>query len=155
MNQDSLALEFPLWFSGNKSDWYPWEHRFDSWPHSVGKGSGIAVREGVGHRCSSDPTLLWLWHRLVAAAPIQPLAWELSCAAGVALKRQKKRKKKILSSGVSWWLSGLRICHYYCCGLDHCCGLDSIPGPGNFGMPGLSHKEKKFLSSKRQDTTFN
>ena len=23
-----------------------------------------------------DPVLLWLWYRLAAAAPIQPLAWE-------------------------------------------------------------------------------
>ena len=29
-----------------------------------------------------------------AAAPIQPLAWELPCAAGTALKRPKKKKKK-------------------------------------------------------------
>ena len=24
----------------------------------------------VSHRCGSDPALLWLWHRLAAAAPI-------------------------------------------------------------------------------------
>ena len=32
---------------------------------------------GVGYRRGSDPTLLWLWHRLVATALIRPLAWEL------------------------------------------------------------------------------
>ena len=37
--------------------------------------------------------LLWLWCRLAAIAPIQPQAWELSYAAGTALKRQKKHKK--------------------------------------------------------------
>ena len=31
---------------------------------------------GVGRRRSSDLALLWLWHWLVATAPIQPLAWE-------------------------------------------------------------------------------
>ena len=31
-----------------------------------------------------DPVLLWLWYRLMAL--IQPLAWELPYAAGVALK---------------------------------------------------------------------
>ena len=31
---------------------------------------------GVGRRHGSDPALLWLWHRPVATAPIQPLAWE-------------------------------------------------------------------------------
>ena len=47
---------------------------------------------GVGHRCGSDPMLLWLWHRLAAVVLIQPLVWELSYAMGVvALKRQKKK----------------------------------------------------------------
>ena len=41
---------------------------------------------GVGHRLGLDLVLLWLWHRLVATAPVQPLAWELPYAAGVALK---------------------------------------------------------------------
>ena len=31
---------------------------------------------GVGRRHGSDPTLLWLWRRPRAAAPIRPLAWE-------------------------------------------------------------------------------
>ena len=43
----------------------------------------------VGRRRGSDPALLWLWRRQAAAAPIQPLAWELPHAAGVALKRKK------------------------------------------------------------------
>ena len=32
---------------------------------------------GIGCRHGSDPMLLWLWHRLAAVAPTQPLAWEL------------------------------------------------------------------------------
>ena len=48
------------------------------------------MSHGVGHRCGSDPMLLWLWCRWAATAPIQPLAWELPYAASVALKRQKK-----------------------------------------------------------------
>ena len=48
----------------------------------------------VGHRCGSDPALLWLWYRLAAAALIRPLAWELPYATGAALKRPKKGKKK-------------------------------------------------------------
>ena len=31
----------------------------------------------------------WLWHRSAAAAPIQPLAWELPYATAVALKSKK------------------------------------------------------------------
>ena len=47
---------------------------------------------GVGHRRSSDPALLWLWLRLAAVAPIEPLAWEPSYATGADLKRPKKKK---------------------------------------------------------------
>ena len=36
--------------------------------------------------------LLWLCGRLAAAAPIHPLAWELPCAVGSALKRQKQKE---------------------------------------------------------------
>ena len=53
------------------------------------KGSGIAVSCGVSHRCSSNLAFLWLQHRLAAAALIQPLAWELPCAMGAALKKKK------------------------------------------------------------------
>ena len=63
----------------------------------MGEGSGIAMSSGVGQRYGSDPALLWLWCRLAATAPIQPLAWELPYAKGAALKRLiiiKKKKKK-------------------------------------------------------------
>ena len=36
-----------------------------------------------------DPSLLWLRCRLAAASPMRPLAGELACAAGVALKKKK------------------------------------------------------------------
>ena len=52
--------------------------------------SGIAVSCGVGHRCGSDPVLLWLWCRLAAVALIQPLAWQLPYAEGVDPERKKK-----------------------------------------------------------------
>ena len=48
---------------------------------------------GVGCRCSSDPVLLWLWCRLVAAVLIQPLAQELP---HVALKSKKREKTLII-----------------------------------------------------------
>ena len=47
---------------------------------------------GVGHRWGLDPALLWLWYRLVAIAPIRPLAWEPPYAAGVAQRNSKKKK---------------------------------------------------------------
>ena len=45
---------------------------------------------GVGHRCGLDPTLLWLWSRPVAVAPIGPLACKPPYATGAALKKTKK-----------------------------------------------------------------
>ena len=39
-----------------------------------------------------DPTLLWLWRRLVATAPIQPLAWKPPYATGTALDKAKRQK---------------------------------------------------------------
>ena len=53
---------------------------------------------GVGRRCRSDPTLLWLWCRATAMALMRSLAWEPPYSAGVALKNQKKKKKR----GGSW-----------------------------------------------------
>ena len=55
----------------------------------------------VGRRRGSDLALLWLWHRPVATAPIRPLSWEPPYAAGAALgkaKRQKKKKVTLRSS---------------------------------------------------------
>ena len=49
---------------------------------------------GVSHGHGSYPTLLWLWYRPAAVAPIQPLAWEFPHAARVALKSKKKKKKE-------------------------------------------------------------
>ena len=42
-----------------------------------------------------DPMLLWLWCRPAARAPIQPLAWELAFATGVALKKKTKEKRRL------------------------------------------------------------
>ena len=41
-----------------------------------------------------DLALLWLWSRPAATALPQPRVWEPPYAAGVAPKRQKKKKKK-------------------------------------------------------------
>ena len=49
---------------------------------------------GLGHRCSSDPVLLWPWYRPTATAPIGPLAWKPPYAVGVAPKGHKKKKKQ-------------------------------------------------------------
>ena len=52
-----------------------------------GWGSCAAVSCGIGHRGGLDPELLWLWYRPVAAALVQPLAWEPPYAVVVDLER--------------------------------------------------------------------
>jgi len=54
------------------------------------------MSSGVGCRHGLDMALLWLWHRLAATAPIQPLTWEPPYAVGVALKKEKRKKRKTL-----------------------------------------------------------
>ena len=70
----------------------------------MGAVSGVAVSCGVGHRHSSDPTLLCLWCRPTAIALIQPLAWESPYAAGSVLKKKKcsfKEKQEYFDSYVT------------------------------------------------------
>ena len=47
---------------------------------------------GAGCRRSSDPLLLWLWHRPEATDLIRPLAWEPLYATDAALGGKKKKK---------------------------------------------------------------
>ena len=46
----------------------------------------------------SDPELLWLWCRLAALAPIQPLAWEFPWVAGSALKNKSRERETVIGS---------------------------------------------------------
>ena len=57
----------------------------------VGSIPGLAVSCGVDRRCSLDPALLWLWHRLVATALIRPIACEPPYATGAALEKMKNK----------------------------------------------------------------
>ena len=98
----------------------------------------------IVRRQDSDLALLWLWCRLAAEAPIQPLAWERPYAAGTALKRTTK--KKVHTAWVLFLLQhGLRIRHCCSCGVGHSCGLDLIPGPGTCIHLGCSLKKKKYI----------
>ena len=46
-------------------------------------------------RWVGDPALLWFWWcGRAATAPIRPLAWEPQYAAGAALEKAKRKKKK-------------------------------------------------------------
>ena len=71
---------------------------------------------GVGRSHGWDLALLWLWCKPAAVAPIQPLAWELPYAVGVALKRKKKEKNIyglkyhcVLASRLGGWVSGVKL----------------------------------------------
>ena len=44
---------------------------------------------GIGRRWGSDVTLLWLWGRPSAIAPIGPLAWDPPYALGAALRKRQ------------------------------------------------------------------
>ena len=76
-------------------DWEPDIVSIRMWVQSlallIGLRSWVATSYSVGHRCSSDLALLWLWPRPTAEALIWPLAWELPYIAGA--KGQKKKKK--------------------------------------------------------------
>ena len=50
---------------------------------------------GAGCRRNLNHALLWLCRRPAAVALNQPLACELPYAAGMASKKQKKKKKEI------------------------------------------------------------
>ena len=56
------------------------------------------MRCGVGCRRGDwDPTLLWLWRRLVATALIRALAWEPPYATGAALEKAKRQTHKTIN----------------------------------------------------------
>ena len=57
--------------------------------------------------------LLWLWCRPEATALVRPLAWEPPCAAGAALGKDKRQKKKSFLGVpvVAQWLMNLTQNH--------------------------------------------
>ena len=69
-------LEFLMWLSRLRTQLV----YVKMWVQSLALLSGLRIQ-----RCRE------LWCRPAAIAPIQPLAWELPCAANVALKGKKKK----------------------------------------------------------------
>ena len=78
---------------------------------SLASLSGLRIQRcrelWLGRRRSLDLALLWLWYRLVATAPIRPLARDPPYATDVALQRQKDKKKKKIGE--------MDSIHLYCC----------------------------------------
>ena len=68
------------------------------WVRSLALLSGLRIWRchelWIGFRRGSDLTLLWLWRRPAATAPIGPLAWEPPYAEEVALEMAKRQKDK-------------------------------------------------------------
>ena len=62
---------------------------------------------GVVSRCGSDPSLLWLWRRLVATAPIRPLAWETPYATEAVAQEIAKRQEEEKKKNPSKWFSNV------------------------------------------------
>ena len=58
----------------------------------------VATDCDVACRCGSNPALLWPWCSLAAAAPVQPLARELTYVAGAALRRNTNAGNNDLST---------------------------------------------------------
>ena len=57
---------------------------------------------GIGCKCGSDPRLLWLWRRLVGAAPIRPPHLGISICHGCGPKKTKKKTKKKNPTAAAW-----------------------------------------------------
>ena len=56
---------------------------------------------GVGCRRGLDPSLLWLWHRPAAIAPIRPLARGPPYAVGAAQENGKKKKTRKIKTKIA------------------------------------------------------
>ena len=68
---------------------------------------------GAGHRRGLALALLWLWCRPAAEAPTGPLAWDLPCAAGVALKTKNRNdNNKRIKCSMSPSLSFPPVCWF-------------------------------------------
>ena len=99
-----------------------------TWVQSLAllSGSGIwcccELQCGVDCRSCANPR--WLWCRPAAVAPIPPLAGELPCAVGVALKRKEKKTKSNLRC--------LIICFFVCLFVCFC-----FLGPHPYPTPRL------------------
>ena len=65
------------------------------------------MSRGVGHRCSSDLMLLWVWCRPAALVLSRSLAWEPPYAAGTALKSKTKQNKTETTS--TWRLNTMLL----------------------------------------------
>ena len=83
----------------------------------------------VGRRCGSDPVLLWLGCRTAVVAQFRPLAWEIPCAVGAALKSKRKTSGFQMGQAEGWGYDTLRVWDgnviKFGCD-DHCTPINAI-----------------------------
>ena len=101
---------------------------------------------GVGCRGGSDLLWLWLWRRPAATAPIRPLAWESTYAAGAALEKAKRQKKKIFLNLISARLSLEGYRHVFGQRSEENLDLEILPaqGPGTSVHTDVSSSETPY-----------
>ena len=98
-----------LWLSR----WRNWRCLCEDWVPSLASFSGLHIQRCcmLSHRSQMwlRSSLLKLWHRPAAAAPIQPLAPESPYVAGVMVKRKKSEAKiQGLNNATPNYVSGKR-----------------------------------------------
>ena len=100
-------MEFPSWLSGYRIRLGTVRLLVRSLALLSGLRIWCVMNCGAGCRRGSDLALLWLWCRLVAAAPIGLLAWEPLYAVGASQEMAKRQNKtKQIYSSQSWSLEG-------------------------------------------------
>ena len=138
-------MGFPLWLS-----------RLRIRPVSM-KMQVLALLSGL-----KDLVWLWLWRRLAAAAPVQPLAWEPPHAVVMALKsqkqtnkqtKQKQKTKKPVKGRALLCCSWLRIQNCHCSGSGGCCSAGLIPGLGTSICCRRGQKNKQTNKQKKPPET--
>ena len=107
---------------------------------------------GVDGRHGSNPALLWLWRRPAATALIGPLAWEPPYAAGAALEKTKRQKKKVPRLGVKLELELLATAprDLSPCRIFNSLHRKGTPPPATF-LPEPQHLREFLLCTSRQE----
>ena len=93
----------------------------------------------MGCRHNSCLALLWLWHRLVATALIQLLAWEPPEAEGVALKRHTKNATQVEA--------GRRILLHWSPSPEECSSMRLHPTDPNLNITDTTGNESTTLDN--------
>ena len=141
--------EFPLCCRRNQSDYYPWGYRSDPWPCSVGRGSQHCSKPWCGLKMRLGS------HIAVAVAQASSYSSDSTPSLGNSIchayspekqRTNKQTNTQLLSRGVPWWPSGLRICYCHCYGSGCCYSMGFILA---WKLPHASCIAKKKIKIKK------